>query len=164
VTSAGLEDREGEVILSEGADFEEDAFDEVDPSDLSTRAEFTGDEELDDQISTLLRNYKSRRRDIEGTTKREKHQVEMGDELPSGVVQMAKVYVARKKKIEVGDKMAGRHGNKGVIAKIAPVEDMPFLDDGTPVDLLLNPLGVPSRMNLGQIYETLLGWAATSLG
>ncbi|WP_272501768.1 DNA-directed RNA polymerase subunit beta [Salinibacter ruber] len=163
-TSAGLEDREGEVLLTEGADFEEDAFDEVDPSDLSTRAEFTEDEELNDQISTLLRNYKSRRRDIEGTTKRQKHQVEMGDELPSGVVQMAKVYVARKKKIEVGDKMAGRHGNKGVIAKIAPVEDMPFLDDGTPVDLVLNPLGVPSRMNLGQIYETLLGWAGDRLG
>ncbi|WP_118828944.1 DNA-directed RNA polymerase subunit beta [Salinibacter ruber] len=163
-TSAGLEDREGEVLLTEGAGFEEDAFDEVDPSDLSTRAEFTEDEELNDQISTLLRNYKSRRRDIEGTTKRQKHQVEMGDELPSGVVQMAKVYVARKKKIEVGDKMAGRHGNKGVIAKIAPVEDMPFLDDGTPVDLVLNPLGVPSRMNLGQIYETLLGWAGDRLG
>ncbi|MCS3940055.1 DNA-directed RNA polymerase subunit beta [Salinibacter ruber] len=163
-TSAGLEDREGEVLLTEGADFEEDAFDEVDPSDLSTRADFTEDEELNDQISTLLRNYKSRRRDIEGTTKRQKHQVEMGDELPSGVVQMAKVYVARKKKIEVGDKMAGRHGNKGVIAKIAPVEDMPFLDDGTPVDLVLNPLGVPSRMNLGQIYETLLGWAGDRLG
>ena len=163
-TCAGLEDREGEVILSEGADFEEDAFDEVDPSDLSTRVEYTEDEDLNDQISTLLRNYKSRRRDIEGTTKRQKHQVEMGDELPSGVVQMAKVYVARKKKIEVGDKMAGRHGNKGVIAKIAPVEDMPFLDDGTPVDLLLNPLGVPSRMNLGQIYETLLGWAGDKLG
>ena len=163
-TSAGLEDREGEVLLTEGAAFEEDAFDEVDPSDLSTRAEFTEDEELNDQISTLLRNYKSRRRDIEGTTKRQKHQVEMGDELPSGVVQMAKVYVARKKKIEVGDKMAGRHGNKGVIAKIAPVEDMPFLDDGTPVDLVLNPLGVPSRMNLGQIYETLLGWAGDRLG
>ena len=163
-TSAGLEDREGEVILSEGADFEEDAFEEVDPSDLSTRAEFTDDEELNEQISTLLRNYKSRRRDIEGTTKRQKHQVEMGDELPSGVVQMAKVYVARKKKIEVGDKMAGRHGNKGVIAKVASVEDMPFLEDGTPVDLVLNPLGVPSRMNLGQIYETLLGWAGDKLG
>ncbi|WP_232797893.1 DNA-directed RNA polymerase subunit beta [Salinibacter altiplanensis] len=163
-TSAGLEDREGDVILTEGAGFDEDAFEEVDPSDLSTRAQYTDDEELNDQISTLLRNYKSRRRDIEGTTKRQKHQVEMGDELPSGVVQMAKVYVARKKKIEVGDKMAGRHGNKGVIAKIAPVEDMPFLDDGTPVDLVLNPLGVPSRMNLGQIYETLLGWAGDKLG
>ena len=163
-TSAGLEDRDGEVILSEGADFEEEAFEDVDPADISTRAEFTDDEALNEQIRTLFRNYKSRRRDIEGSTKRRKHQVEMGDELPSGVVQLAKAYVARKKKIEVGDKMAGRHGNKGVIAKIAPVEDMPFLDDGTPVDLLLNPLGVPSRMNLGQIYETLLGWAGDKLG
>jgi DNA-directed RNA polymerase subunit beta len=88
----------------------------------------------------------------------------MGDELQAGIVQMAKVYVARKRKISVGDKMAGRHGNKGVIAKIVPQEDMPFLDDGTPVDIVLNPLGVPSRMNLGQIYETLLGWAGDKLG
>jgi len=163
-TSGGIEDRDGNVLLSEGADFDEDAFEDVDPSDLSMRQTFTDDEALNEDIRTLLRNYKSRRRDIEGKTKREKHQVEMGDELPSGVVQMAKVYVARKKKIEVGDKMAGRHGNKGVIAKVARVEDMPFLEDGTPVDLVLNPLGVPSRMNLGQIYETLLGWAGDKLG
>lgn len=163
-SAGGLEDREGNVILAEDAEFTRDAFEDVDPSDLSLRAPFTKDEDLNDQIRTLLRNYRSRRRDIEGTTKREKHQVEMGDELPSGVVQLAKVYVARKKKIEVGDKMAGRHGNKGVIAKVAPVEDMPFLDDGTPVDIVLNPLGVPSRMNLGQIYETLLGWAGDKLG
>jgi len=163
-TSAGIEDREGSVLLTEGAEFERDAFEDVTPTELSVRASLTEDEDLNDQIRTLLRNYKSRRRDIEGKAKREKHQVEMGDELPSGVVQLAKVYVARKKKIEVGDKMAGRHGNKGVIAKVAPVEDMPFLDDGTPVDLVLNPLGVPSRMNLGQIYETLLGWAGDKLG
>jgi DNA-directed RNA polymerase subunit beta len=119
---------------------------------------------VNEKIRTLLKNYKSRRRDIEGDAKREKHQVQMGDELPAGIVQMAKVYVARKRKISVGDKMAGRHGNKGVIAKIVPVEDMPFLEDGTPVDIVLNPLGVPSRMNLGQIYETLLGWAGDKLG
>ena len=88
----------------------------------------------------------------------------MGDELPPGIVQLAKVYVAKKRKIQVGDKMAGRHGNKGVIAKIVPVEDLPFLEDGTPVDIVLNPLGVPSRMNLGQIFETLLGWAGHKLG
>jgi DNA-directed RNA polymerase subunit beta len=163
-TTEGIEDRDGTVVLSEGAEFERDAFEDVDPADLSMRQTFTDDEELNEKIRTLLRNYKSRRRDVEGKTKREKHQVEMGDELPAGIVQMAKVYVARKKKIEVGDKMAGRHGNKGVIAKIAPVEDMPFLEDGTPVDLVLNPLGVPSRMNLGQIYETLLGWAGDKLG
>jgi DNA-directed RNA polymerase subunit beta len=88
----------------------------------------------------------------------------MGDELPPGIVQLAKVYVARKRKLQVGDKMAGRHGNKGIVAKIVPVEDMPFLEDGTPVDIVLNPLGVPSRMNLGQIFETMLGWAGHKLG
>jgi DNA-directed RNA polymerase subunit beta len=163
-TSGGIEDRDGQVILTEGAEFEREAFEDVDPQGLSTRLEFTDDEETNEQIRTLLRNYKSRRRDIEGKAKREKHQVQMGDELPAGIVQMAKVYVARKRKIQVGDKMAGRHGNKGVIAKVVPVEDMPFLEDGTPVDLVLNPLGVPSRMNLGQIYETLLGWAGDKLG
>jgi len=164
VECAGIEDRDGNVILSEGATFKEEAFDEVDPQSLSTRLRFTEDEDLNEQIASLLRNYKSRRRDIEGKAKREKHQVQMGDELPAGIVQMAKVYVARKRKISVGDKMAGRHGNKGVIAKVVPVEDMPFLEDGTPVDICLNPLGVPSRMNLGQIYETLLGWAGDKLG
>jgi len=164
VESAGIEDRDGNVILSAGATFKEEAFDQVDPQSLSTRLTFTEDEDLNEKIATLLRNYKSRRRDIEGKAKREKHQVEMGDELPAGIVQMAKVYVARKRKISVGDKMAGRHGNKGVIAKVVPVEDMPFLEDGTPVDICLNPLGVPSRMNLGQIYETLLGWAGDKLG
>jgi len=164
VESAGIEDRDGNVILSEGATFKEEAFDEVDPQSLSTRLKFTEDEDLNEQIASLLRNYKSRRRDIEGKAKREKHQVQMGDELPAGIVQMAKVYVARKRKISVGDKMAGRHGNKGVIAKVVPQEDMPFLEDGTPVDICLNPLGVPSRMNLGQIYETLLGWAGDKLG
>ena len=164
VESAGIEDRDGNVILSEGATFKEEAFDQVDPQSLSTRLKFTEDEELNENIATLLRSYKSRRRDIEGKAKREKHQVQMGDELPAGIVQMAKVYVARKRKISVGDKMAGRHGNKGVIAKVVPVEDMPFLEDGTPVDICLNPLGVPSRMNLGQIYETLLGWAGDKLG
>ncbi|PEN14729.1 DNA-directed RNA polymerase subunit beta [Longibacter salinarum] len=164
VESAGIEDRDGNVILSEGATFKEEAFDQVDPQSLSTRLKFTEDEDLNEQIATLLRNYKSRRRDIEGKAKREKHQVQMGDELPAGIVQMAKVYVARKRKISVGDKMAGRHGNKGVIAKVVPQEDMPFLEDGTPVDICLNPLGVPSRMNLGQIYETLLGWAGDQLG
>jgi len=164
VECAGIEDRDGNVILSEGATFREEAFDEVDPQSLSTRLRFTEDEDLNERIASLLRNYKSRRRDIEGKAKREKHQVQMGDELPAGIVQMAKVYVARKRKISVGDKMAGRHGNKGVIAKVVPVEDMPFLEDGTPVDICLNPLGVPSRMNLGQIYETLLGWAGDKLG
>jgi DNA-directed RNA polymerase subunit beta len=163
-TSAGITDRDGNTIVPEGAAFDPDVFESVNPQSLSTRMEFTPDEDVNQQIRTLLRNYKARRRQIEGEAKREKHRVQMGDELPAGIVQMAKVYVARKRKISVGDKMAGRHGNKGVIAKVVPVEDMPFLEDGTPIDICLNPLGVPSRMNLGQIYETLLGWAGHKLG
>ena len=163
-TSAGIEDRDGNTIVPEGGEFDPDVFESVDPQMLSTRMQFTDEEGVNEDIRTLLKNYKSRRRDIVGKAKREEHQVQMGDELQAGIVQMAKVYVARKRKIQVGDKMAGRHGNKGVIANVVPVEDMPFLDDGTPVDIVLNPLGVPSRMNLGQIYETLLGWAGDKLG
>jgi DNA-directed RNA polymerase subunit beta len=162
--SAGVEDREGNVIVSEGATFSKNDFDDVSPHSISVRQKFTEDDTLNKKIKTLRRNYESVRKNIEGDAKREKHQVQMGDELPAGIVQMAKVYVARKRKISVGDKMAGRHGNKGVIAKVVPQEDMPFLDDGTPVDIVLNPLGVPSRMNLGQIFETLLGWAGDKLG
>ncbi|MFO8231460.1 MAG: DNA-directed RNA polymerase subunit beta [Longimonas sp.] len=163
-TSGGIKDRDGNDILPEGAELTRTALDSAEPQDLSTKAQFTTDDDLNKKVATLLRNYKVRRREIDGKEKREKHQVEMGDELPAGIVQMAKVYVARKRKISVGDKMAGRHGNKGVIAKVVPVEDMPHLEDGTPVDIVLNPLGVPSRMNLGQIYETLLGWAGDKLG
>jgi DNA-directed RNA polymerase subunit beta len=103
-------------------------------------------------------------KEIEAVYKRKKYNITIGDELPAGIMQMAKVYIAKKRKVKVGDKMAGRHGNKGIVSKIARVEDMPFLEDGTPVDIVLNPLGVPSRMNLGQIYETVLGWAAQVLG
>ena len=163
-TSGGIEDRDGNVILSKGATYERSAFDDVNPRQLSTRLQFTDDEAINDKVSKLLRNYNRMRRDIEGKAKREKHQVQMGDELPPGIVQMAKVYVAKKRKMQVGDKMAGRHGNKGVIANVVPQENMPFLDDGTPVDIVLNPLGVPSRMNLGQIFETMLGWAGDKLG
>ena len=97
-------------------------------------------------------------------TRREKFNISIGDELPAGVLKLAKVYIAKKRKLKVGDKMAGRHGNKGIVARIVRDEDMPFLEDGTPVDIVLNPLGVPSRMNLGQIYETVLGWAGKELG
>jgi len=131
---------------------------------LDPRVPFTADEDLNANVKTLIRNYEKRHRLIHGIAKRDKHHLQMGDELPPGIVQLAKVYVAKKRKIQIGDKMAGRHGNKGVIAKVVPVEDMPFLEDGTPVDIVLNPLGVPSRMNLGQIYETLLGWAGKKLG
>lgn len=103
-------------------------------------------------------------KEIDGTYKRKKYNIVIGDELPAGIIQLAKVYIAKKRKVKVGDKMAGRHGNKGIVAKIVREEDMPYLDDGTPVDIVLNPLGVPSRMNLGQIYESVLGWAGLKLG
>ncbi len=121
------------------------------------------DERASTLIVELVKNYNKKRNEIAGTFKRERFTLEVGDELPAGIVQLAKVYVAKKRKLKVGDKMAGRHGNKGVVAKIVRQEDMPFLKDGTPVDIVLNPLGVPSRMNLGQIYETVLGWAGEIL-
>jgi DNA-directed RNA polymerase subunit beta len=125
---------------------------------------WTGDEKTDDSINTLLHNYNIRYNEELGRYKREKFNISIGDELPAGVLKLAKVYLAVKRKLKVGDKMAGRHGNKGIVAKIVRAEDMPFLEDGTPVDIVLNPLGVPSRMNLGQIYETILGWAGEKLG
>ncbi len=121
------------------------------------------DKKTCDLLFELVKNYNKKRNDISGIFKRERFTLEVGDELPAGIVKLAKVYVAKKRKLKVGDKMAGRHGNKGVVAKIVREEDMPFLEDGTPVDIVLNPLGVPSRMNLGQIYETVLGWAGLKL-
>ena len=112
----------------------------------------------------LLHNYIIKYKEIDGVYKRKKYNITIGDELPAGIVRLAKVYIAKKRKVKVGDKMAGRHGNKGIVARIVRAEDMPFLEDGTPVDIVLNPLGVPSRMNLGQIYETVLGWAGQKLG
>jgi DNA-directed RNA polymerase subunit beta len=112
----------------------------------------------------LVKNYLKKRNEISGRFKRERVAIEVGDELPTGIVKLAKVYIAKKRKLKVGDKMAGRHGNKGVVAKIVRPEDMPFLHDGTPMDIVLNPLGVPSRMNIGQIYETVLAWAGRKLG
>ena len=163
-TSAGVEDRDGVVLLSKGARFTKRAFENVTPDRLATGKDMMVDPKANDRMRQLLRNYARTRTRIDGEMKRDKHQVQMGDELPPGIVQLAKVYVARKRKVQVGDKMAGRHGNKGVVARIVPVEDMPFLEDGTPIDIVLNPLGVPSRMNLGQIFETLLGWAGKELG
>jgi DNA-directed RNA polymerase subunit beta len=115
-------------------------------------------------IARTIHSYSVKYNDILGLHKRKKFQVSVGDELPAGIIKLAKVFLAQKRKLRVGDKMAGRHGNKGVVAKIVRAEDMPFLEDGTPVDIVLNPLGVPSRMNLGQIYETVLGWAGLKLG
>ncbi len=125
---------------------------------------WTGDAKSDELINVLLHNYNIKYNEELGRYKREKFNISIGDELPAGVLKLAKVYLAVKRKLKVGDKMAGRHGNKGIVAKIVRAEDMPFLEDGTPVDIVLNPLGVPSRMNLGQIYETVLGWAGEKLG
>jgi len=133
-------------------------FDNINPT------KWTTDDDKNDQIKILLHNYNIKFNEELGAYRRDKFAISVGDELPSGIVQMAKVYIAKKRKLKVGDKMAGRHGNKGIVARIVRDEDMPFLEDGTPVDIVLNPLGVPSRMNLGQIYETVLGWAGKELG
>jgi DNA-directed RNA polymerase subunit beta len=133
-------------------------FENVNPT------KWTTDDDKNDLIKTLLHNYNIKVNEELGAYRRDKFAISVGDELPSGIVQMAKVYIAKKRKLKVGDKMAGRHGNKGIVARIVRDEDMPFLEDGTPVDIVLNPLGVPSRMNLGQIYETVLGWAGKELG
>ena len=122
------------------------------------------DDKISDLVNRVVHNYTMKYNDLLGAYKRKKFQVTVGDELPNGIVKLAKIYVAKKRKLKVGDKMAGRHGNKGIVARIVRQEDMPFLDDGSPVDIVLNPLGVPSRMNLGQIYETVLGWAGQNLG
>nr|WP_026210360.1 DNA-directed RNA polymerase subunit beta [Flexithrix dorotheae] len=125
---------------------------------------WTDNEEINSHVAELVKNYNNKRNDLTGKFKRDRFTLEVGDELPAGIVRLAKVYIAKKRKLKVGDKMAGRHGNKGVVAKIVREEDMPFLADGTPMDIVLNPLGVPSRMNIGQIYETILGWAGLKLG
>ncbi|MBQ2489846.1 MAG: DNA-directed RNA polymerase subunit beta, partial [Bacteroidales bacterium] len=125
---------------------------------------WTTDKKINALVAQVVRNYNEKLRILNARYTREKFAVMVGDELPTGIVQMAKVYIADKRKLKIGDKMAGRHGNKGIVAKIVKEEDMPFMEDGTPVDIVLNPLGVPSRMNIGQIYETILGWAGKRLG
>jgi len=125
---------------------------------------WTSDDKTNNQINILLHNYNIKFNEELGRYKRDKFNISIGDELPAGVLKLAKVYLAVRRKLKVGDKMAGRHGNKGIVAKIVRPEDMPFLEDGSPVDIVLNPLGVPSRMNIGQIYETVLGWAGEKLG
>ncbi len=137
---------------------------ELAPDQLSVEHPWVADKQLMGYVEKLMANYMSRRNDIVAYARQERNKIAAGDELQPGILQMAKVYVAKKRKLQVGDKMAGRHGNKGIVSKIVAVEDMPFLPDGTPVDIILNPLGVPSRMNLGQLYETALGWAGKKLG
>ncbi|MCI4668568.1 MAG: DNA-directed RNA polymerase subunit beta [Bacteroidia bacterium] len=161
--SKGVKNKFNEEIVPAGKKFTEKTLAALNFLELVTSG-WTGDDEIDGHIQQLFRNYKRRHDTIESKFRREEYQIRVGDELPSGILKLAKVYVVKKRKLKVGDKMAGRHGNKGVVSRIVPVEDMPFLNDGTPIDIVLNPLGVPSRMNLGQVFETILGWAGKKLG
>lgn len=160
--SAGVSNNFGEVLIGKGAKFNPKNLAGIDYQNVNPLG-WTGDAHTDELINQLLHNYNIKYNEELGRYKREKFNISIGDELPAGVLKLAKVYLAVKRKLKVGDKMAGRHGNKGIVAKIVRAEDMPFLEDGTPVDIVLNPLGVPSRMNLGQIYETVLGWAGEKL-
>jgi len=162
-SSVGVSNNFGEVLIGKGAKFNQKNLSNIDYLNVNPLG-WTADAKTDDLINTLLHNYSIKFNEELGRYKREKFNISIGDELPAGVLKLAKVYLAVKRKLKVGDKMAGRHGNKGIVAKIVRQEDMPFLEDGTPVDIVLNPLGVPSRMNLGQIYETVLGWAGEKLG
>ena len=161
--SAGIRSTDGSVLIAKGEKIKKETYMSIDIDSLSFKTDWFSDED-NTKAREVISEYRSILRDIDNNLKREKHKIQVGDELPPGIVQLAKVYVAKKRKISVGDKMAGRHGNKGVVAKVAPMADLPYLEDGTPVDIVLNPLGVPSRMNLGQIFETTLGWAGKVLG
>ncbi|MGR6087177.1 MAG: DNA-directed RNA polymerase subunit beta [Arcticibacter sp.] len=162
-TSQGVMDNFKETLVPKGAKFTQKLLTDLDYTNINPN-KWTTDKDKNDQIKRLLHNYNIKVNDVIGGFKRRKFAIQVGDELPAGIMQLAKVYIAKKRKLKVGDKMAGRHGNKGIVARIVRDEDMPYLEDGTPVDIVLNPLGVPSRMNLGQIYETVLGWAGQKLG
>jgi DNA-directed RNA polymerase subunit beta len=161
--SEGVKSLYKEELIAKGQKFSPKNLASINFKEVDAEG-WTNDEKTNRLIKVLLHNYHIKHNEEDGRYKREKFNLTVGDELPSGVLSLAKVYIARKRKLKVGDKMAGRHGNKGIVAKIVRQEDMPFLEDGTPVDIVLNPLGVPSRMNLGQIYETVLGWAGLELG
>lgn len=162
-TSQGVKDYLGAEVIAKGAKFTQKALSEIDYTSIQV-SKWTTDTAKNELIRATIMNYLKKYKEIDAELRRKKFDISIGDELPSGIVQMAKVYIAKKRKISVGDKMAGRHGNKGIVSRVVRQEDMPFLEDGTPVDIVLNPLGVPSRMNLGQIFETVLGWAGVKLG
>ncbi|MFI8378856.1 DNA-directed RNA polymerase subunit beta [Leeuwenhoekiella sp. NPDC079379] len=163
-TAQGVKNDLGEEILPKGKKFTLKMLNSVEDYTHLNQGTWTTDDTTNVMIADLLHNYRIKENDLQGNLRREKFTISVGDELPAGIIKLAKVYVAKKRKLKVGDKMAGRHGNKGIVARIVREEDMPFLEDGTPVDIVLNPLGVPSRMNIGQIYETVLGWAGQKLG
>jgi DNA-directed RNA polymerase subunit beta len=162
-TAQGVSNDLGEEVFPKGKKFTLKMLNAVDDYAHLVSGKWTTDKGLNKLVSELIHNYKIKENDLQGSLRREKFTISVGDELPSGIIKLAKVYIAKKRKLKVGDKMAGRHGNKGIVARIVRQEDMPFLEDGTPVDIVLNPLGVPSRMNIGQIYETVLGWAGQKL-
>ena len=161
-TSQGVFNDLGEEVLPKGKKYTLKMLNSVDDY-VHLTGTWTTDEDLNKLVGELVHNYKIKVNDLQGSLRRQKFTISVGDELPAGILKLAKIYIAKKRKLKVGDKMAGRHGNKGIVARIVRAEDMPFLEDGTPVDIVLNPLGVPSRMNIGQIYETVLGWAGQKL-
>lgn len=163
-TAQGVMNDLGEEIFPKGKKFTLKMLNAVYDYTHLTQGTWTTDDDTNRLVADLLHNYKIKENDLQGNLRREKFTISVGDELPAGILKLAKIYIAKKRKLKVGDKMAGRHGNKGIVARIVREEDMPFLEDGTPVDIVLNPLGVPSRMNIGQIYETVLGWAGQKLG
>ena len=162
-TSEGVKDFIGADVMPKGSIFSPTLYGSLDYETVNLTG-WTDDERINNMVMHLITNYLRKSKEIDSELRRKKFDITIGDELPSGIMQMAKVYIAKKRKIGVGDKMAGRHGNKGIVSRVVRQEDMPFLEDGTPVDIVLNPLGVPSRMNLGQIFETVLGWAGRELG
>ncbi len=165
---AGILTEKGKVLVPEGTVFDESILARFSGLPFLESIDFSKglveSKKVNDNLVRLVKEFRFKLKDIADERENEKYKINVGDELPPGIEELAKVYIAQKRKIQVGDKMAGRHGNKGVVGKILPIEDMPFMDDGTPVDIVLNPLGVPSRMNIGQLYETSLGWAAKKLG
>jgi DNA-directed RNA polymerase subunit beta len=163
-TCQGITNDLGEEILPKGKKYTLKLLSSVEDYTHLAKSTWTTLKETNLLIADLIHNYKIKENDLQGALRREKFTISVGDELPAGIKKLAKVYIAKKRKLKVGDKMAGRHGNKGIVARIVREEEMPFLEDGTPVDIVLNPLGVPSRMNIGQIYETVLGWAGQNLG
>jgi DNA-directed RNA polymerase subunit beta len=163
MVSQGVKSVYKEELISKGTKYSQKVLKDIDFSTVDY-SNWTSDENRNKLVAKLLHNYNIKLNEELGRYKREKYNVSIGDELPAGVLKLAKVYLAKKRKLKVGDKLAGRHGNKGIVSRIVREEDMPFLEDGTPVDIVLNPLGVPSRMNLGQIFETVLGWAGKVKG
>ena len=162
-TSQGVVNYYNEEIIPKGTKFSVKVLEKINDYTFIDSKNWTTSDDINDLVKQLLNNYNIKSNEVLGTNKRKKYAISVGDELPAGIIKLAKVYLAKKRKLKVGDKMAGRHGNKGIVANIVREEDMPYLEDGTPVDIVLNPLGVPSRMNLGQVYETVLGWAGMNL-